>query len=190
MKKLGRAVAVVAGSVALIGASAAGAYAYSATLTSLEPPGGGTNDPDLTITSTSGLFDISCDSASVAATISSPPSSATPSGTLNSFGTSPCAITILTLPPLPATVTTWGSWGIVPTFGSRGSLTSVTMHVEQPDGLCEFDITGSTGTSYTLASQTLAVTGSTSLVVSNVVGCFGGVLEGDGVALDVDFAVA
>lgn len=182
MKSLRQALVVGAGACALVCASAAGAYAYSATLTSLEPPGGTANDPDIVITTTG--FAVTCMAASGTATTASPPSSGPPSGTLNTLTLNNCVGPLA----IPMYATMYSSWAITATGPSSGPL-AVALHLSDHDGLCAFDLTGSAGTSYALSPPTLTSVGWTTLTVSNVDGCFGLTPEGSAASLSGSFAV-
>lgn len=187
MRGLGHVLAGAAGALALVGVSARTAYAYTATLTSLEPPGGLANDPDMTLTA--GGLVVECDSATGSAALAAPPSSGTPSGSVTYLSFANCTGTLMST-PMPMVVTATSSWGITPTSGGAGTLTNVSVSVIDAFGYCALDIDGSTSTSYALPSQTLAVTGPSTLTVSNTVNCFGEVVDGDPVTMFATFAVS
>lgn len=183
------ALAVAAGALTLVGASAATAYAtVPATLTSLEPVGGAANDPDITFTSPGST--VECDTALGLATLADSPSTHPPSGTLTNGWFQGCIEPTL---QIPFTVTALGPATFVVTGGGpsvwTGELTNLAHHFDAPDTGCEFDVTGSLDTTYTLSTHTLAITGS-DLTVSNVTGCFGTVLDGDPVGVAASFDVS
>ena len=97
---------------------------------------------------------------------------------------------------LDLVVTQVGTWTLNATGDASvdpvaGSITSVNAHVENPGGACSFDVTGTMGGTFSEATQTLAVTpaGST-LVVTNVSGCFGLVSENDPATFEMSYLIA
>ncbi|MGJ9422525.1 hypothetical protein [Aeromicrobium sp. CF3.5] len=69
------------------------------------------------------------------------------------------------------------------------SIGNITAHVENPDGLCEFDITGSVPATFDENTQQLHVDGG-GLTISNVSGCFGAFGNGNPMTFEATFQLA
>lgn len=95
---------------------------------------------------------------------------------------------------IPLEVTQTSVWDINITGNNVGGVTpgsigNVNAHVENPDGLCEFDVTGSVPGSFNENNQQLAVGGG-GLTVSNVSGCFGAIGNGNPATFDGTYQLA
>lgn len=92
-------------------------------------------------------------------------------------------------------VTHQGSWPIAAETGLVGAqggvlITSVKTQVDEPRGLCSFAVTGSARAQLSLNAKKITPQDEgTSLVISNVVGCAGMVLDGDTVTAEGSFTL-
>jgi hypothetical protein len=191
MRSLKSTLATVAGATALVAAAAASAYAtVPATLTSLEPPGGAANDPDIVISVP--VVDITCDTASATATLANPPAVAPPDGTLNTLNLTNCVGPL----GLALTGTATLPWNLTVTGGSSpnwsGAIPNLHLHFDSvPPGTCTFDIVSSASTTYNSTSQTLAFAGGSLMIASSPApSCFGLILPLDPVNITGSFHVS
>lgn len=100
---------------------------------------------------------------------------------------------------LPMRFTQHGVWDIVAEGGPADGATpvavrNISMHADDlgsddPGTMCSFDVSGALSGRFTEASQSMSLSGST-LTISNVIGCFGIVVEGDPATLAATYAVA
>ncbi|WP_019145139.1 hypothetical protein [Aeromicrobium massiliense] len=93
-------------------------------------------------------------------------------------------------------VTQVGTWNLkadsAPVGGVvSGEITNVSAQVRSVvNDLCEFDVTGTVDGSFDTNNQTLSIDGGYGLTISNVVGCFGEVLDDDTATFGADYAVS
>ena len=94
-------------------------------------------------------------------------------------------------------VTQVGTWNLKATSAPvngvvSGTITNVNAQVRSViNDRCEFDVAGSVAGSFNTNTQTLSINFSSNpLEISNVVGCFGEVLDGDLADFDADYAVS
>jgi hypothetical protein len=88
---------------------------------------------------------------------------------------------------------TWALTGSNVSSGvTTGTISNVHAHVQDSSthgGICSFDVAGTVGGSFTNSSQILAVTGPSTLTVSNVSGCFSLVPNGTTASFTGNFDV-
>lgn len=185
MKRIGHTLAVAAGALTLVGVSATTAYAsVSATLTSLNPAGAGSNVPDVTLSVPA--LDFTCDTALGLATLGSSPASTTPSGTWDYAWFQGCYGPA----GIQLTGTSAGSWTITDITGGDGEVTDIDVHFSGNNPSCSFDLRGYVDTHFTLASPSRLEITSSTLHLENVSGCASLIAENDPAILEATFAVS
>lgn len=150
-----------ASALVFVGAAAGTAYAtVPATITSLEPAGGATDDPDIYFNL--GGVEMTCATAGGPATLASSPASAAPSGTWDATSILDCVGPLGVM--MTASSTSAANISILgggPTTW-YGLITGISWRFADVYGgtTCNFDVTGTVGTTYDLPTQTLTISGS------------------------------
>ncbi|HEX4723802.1 MAG TPA: hypothetical protein VH333_14900 [Pseudonocardiaceae bacterium] len=72
---------------------------------------------------------------------------------------------------------------------TSGTISNITATVHNPDGNCDFTVTGTVNGTYDNASQALTVTPDPTLSISGVTGCFGLINEGDQASFSASYHV-
>ncbi|GGF37437.1 hypothetical protein GCM10011519_08720 [Marmoricola endophyticus] len=180
MRKLPTALATLgaAGVLAFSGpAFAAGSYTVTA---------GGQSTGTTAFTGTAGSIsfttpgaDLSCGGGTAGGTLNLGTSDGTGIADISSASFSDCVGPL----GIPLDVTQTGDWTLnatgTPGAVTDGSITGVSAHVSNPDGQCDFDVTGAVDGNFDSANQQLNVTSGNVLTLSNVNGCFGILNDGD-----------
>ena len=200
MKRITKAAALAAaGIVALAPAAMAATYTVAV--------GGSTTSGSAPFTATTGAinFDtdygvpMTCSSGTAAGNIlrgtTFTPPAATTVATITGTTWSGCIAPTLFNTQL--NVTQLGTWNLKATSAPvngvvTGRIDNVNAQVRSViNDRCEFDVAGSVAGSFNTNTQTLSITFSSyPLYVTNVVGCFGEVQDGDLLDLDADYAFA
>lgn len=191
-----RSAATALSATALLAATAGVAHAGPPWTISI---GGSSTGTPVPFTATSGTIEwtvpgmnLTCDSGTAEGTIHPGPTSG-PAAIVTSTTFNGCMfplgmeLSVVQASDWNVNLTGDNSGGVTP-----GEITNVNASVSDADGLCSFDVSGSVASSFDENTQQLTAdnTGSpTSLLVSDVDGCFGLVLAGDPLTFSATYEV-
>lgn len=171
--------------VSVGGSSSGSAATFTASTLEIDPAAGDQPDIEFSVPAA----DLTCDTGTADGTIT-PGATASTAGEISSTVFTDC------LGPfgIALDVTQTCAWdlnivgnnvsGVTP-----GEIDGVCAHVENPGGLCEFDVTGAVPGAFDESNQQLAVSGG-GLTVSNVSGCFGAIGNGNAATFDGTYQLA